>query len=97
MNLKPRLATILTNELPEYRDYINADGSLTLVLEKALYGLIELSLLWYEILSGFFKDRGFVKNPRDRCVLNVVYYSSPARILMASSGFYVSCATASRI
>jgi hypothetical protein len=73
MHLEPRLAKMLAEELPEYEEHINEDGSLTLVLQKALYGLIESSMLWYETLSGFLKERGFTENPQDRCVFNIVY------------------------
>jgi hypothetical protein len=98
MSLEPRLAATLAEELQEYLEFINVDGSLTLVLEKALYGLVESSLLWYETLSGFLKDRGFKENPS---VLNVIYKgeqltvaiyctsticSSPALTLQESTG-----------
>ena len=91
MNLEPRLATMLAEELPEYRDYINADGSLTLMHEKALYGLIESSLLWYETLSGFLKDRGFVENPKDRCVLNVMYKGEQLTVVMYVDDLFITC------
>ena len=45
MNLEPRLASILVEELPSYLDFVNDDGSLTMVLQQALYGLVESSKL----------------------------------------------------
>ena len=45
MNLEPRLASILVEGLPSYLDFVNDDGSLTMVLQQALYGLVESSKL----------------------------------------------------
>jgi hypothetical protein len=92
MSLEPRLAAMLAEELPEYLEYINEDGSLTLVLQKALYGLIESSLLWYEALSGFLKDRGFVENPKDRCVLNAMFKGDQLTVAMYVDDLFITCA-----
>jgi hypothetical protein len=91
MSLEPRLAAMLAQELPEYEQYINEDGSLTVVLQKALYGLIESSRLWYDTLSGFLKDRGFTENPQDRCVLNIVYKGSQLTVAMYVDDMMITC------
>jgi hypothetical protein len=79
LNLEPRLAKMLADELPEYVKHINEDGSLTLRFKMALYGLIESSRLWYETLSKFLKERGFVENPQDPCVLNIMHNGCSSR------------------
>ena len=43
---------------------------LYVVVLKAIYGMIEASLLWYHELSQKLKDIGFVFNPYDACVCN---------------------------
>ena len=37
---------------------------------KAIYGMLEASLLWYHELSTKLKEIGFVFNPYDACVCN---------------------------
>ena len=37
---------------------------------KALYGMIESALLWYECYVTVLKDLGFTINPYDSCVAN---------------------------
>ena len=61
---------------------MNADGTLLLSLEKALYGLIESSKLWYDVITGFLIGNGFKANAKERCNLNltvVVYVGSGLR------------------
>ena len=82
LNLEPRLAKMLADELPEYVEHINEDGLLTLRLKLALYGLIESSRLWYETLSKFLKERGFVENPQDPCELNIMHKGVQLTVVM---------------
>ena len=58
--LEPKLAALLAEAEPSYSDFIEADGTLLIRLEKALYGLIESSKLWYDTLTDFLKELGFV-------------------------------------
>jgi hypothetical protein len=39
-------------------------------VEKAIYGMMELALLFYEKLCGDLKGYGFILNPYDPCVVN---------------------------
>ena len=39
-------------------------------LEKALYGCVQLELLWYKLYSSTLKDMVFELNPYDLCVAN---------------------------
>jgi hypothetical protein len=91
MSLEPRLAAMLAEAVPKYQDFINEDGSLTLILKKALYGLIESSKLWYETLSGFLKDRGFIPNPQDQCVLNIVYRGKQLTVALYVDDLFITC------
>ena len=43
---------------------------LYVVVLKAIYGMLEASLLWYHELSRKLKSIGFVFNPYDACVCN---------------------------
>jgi hypothetical protein len=55
---------------PDVRNLINERGELYLKLNKALYGSIQASKLWWEEISGFLKSLGFKPNPYDQCVFN---------------------------
>ena len=74
MKIKGHVAKILINLHPDvYKDYtVYENGVLTLYVEilKALYGLIEAPLLWYQCLKlDQIKDE-FVVNPYNPCVTN---------------------------
>ena len=59
----------------KYKKYVlteNGKQVLYLVLNKALYGCVQSSLLWYKMLSSFLINMGFELNPYDLCVANKV-------------------------
>jgi len=70
MAIEPRLAEVLVDIAPAYRDSRRDDGSVVVKLEKALYGCVESAKLWYEHLRGTLESFGFVVNPYDMCVFN---------------------------
>ena len=39
-------------------------------IRKAIYGMIESALLWYDLFVSVLKEMGFVLNPYDMCVAN---------------------------
>ena len=41
-------------------------------LDKALYGCVEASLLWYEDSKSKLVADGFIENPYDRCLFNKI-------------------------
>ena len=47
-------------------EYIDADGSMIVKLKKALYGLVESALLWYEHLRGTLLQIGYKVSQFDR-------------------------------
>ena len=57
-----------------YRKYITMEGKGMLVLylkmEKAMYGLLKSSLLFYRLLVGNLTKNRFILNPYDPCVAN---------------------------
>eukprot|EP01042_Synura_sphagnicola_P036475 gene36475-biopygen6796 len=48
------------------------DGKLIVELDKALYGLKESALLWYQLLCDKLETIGFAKNRYEQCVFNRV-------------------------
>jgi len=61
-------------ELAIYRKYIWHDKKvkpmLYVKLKKALYGMLQVSLLFWQLLSNMLISWGFKINPCDQCVAN---------------------------
>ncbi len=76
MVLKGELADMMIQIAPKvYRKYVTADRKGTPILyvkrQKALYGLMRASLLFYRKLRKEFERYGLVINPYDPCVANM--------------------------
>jgi hypothetical protein len=76
MVLKGELADMMVQIAPQvYRKYVTVDRKGTPILyvklQKALYGLMRASLLFYRKLRKELKAYGFTINPYDPCVVNV--------------------------
>ena len=59
----------------EYKNFVvieNGKKVLYLVILKAIYGMLEASLLWYRKLRKDLESVGFVFNVYDACVANRV-------------------------
>jgi len=75
MVLKGELADMMVQIAPQvYRKYVTVDKKGTPILyvklQKALYGLMRASLLFYRKLRKELEDYGFEINPYDPCVAN---------------------------
>jgi hypothetical protein len=76
MVLKGELVEMMVQIVPQvYRKYVTMDKKGTPILyvklQKALYGLMRASLLFYRRLHKELKDYGFVVNPYNLCVTNM--------------------------
>jgi hypothetical protein len=56
----------------KYAEYRERNGTITVLLRKALYGCVESASLWYENLRQSLKGLGYVRNETDICVYNRV-------------------------
>jgi hypothetical protein len=56
--------------MPELADFKDEKGRIGVVIEKALYGLVQSANLWHETLTGVLSKDGFKPNPLDNCVWN---------------------------
>ena len=66
-----RMMTQLIIEIDaSYKQFIEADGSMVVQLDNALYGYVEAAALWYLDLRSKIEKNEFVANPYDACVLN---------------------------
>ncbi len=68
---KARLVAGGDQQDPSYQQYVNkSDGTLIVELDKALYGCVEASSLWYDDLTSKMRANGFVANPFNPCIFN---------------------------
>ena len=92
MNLDKTLAEILVKLKPEYKPFLRPDGTMIVKLTKALYGCIESARLWYENISKTLIALGFVQNPLDICVFNVVRNGKQCSIALHVDDLMITCA-----
>lgn len=70
MSLDKLMVELLIKLDPTYVKYINSNGSIIVILKKALYGLVESAKLFYNHLSSSLISLGFTRNCYDQCVFN---------------------------
>ena len=70
MTLDPHIASIITQIDPSFGRYKLKNGSIAVKLLKALYGCVESSKLWYDLLTSKLAADGYSANPADECVWN---------------------------
>ena len=70
MTLDKETSKIVISMMPQLEKYLDEKGRLTGLITKSLYGLIQSAHNWHKHISGTLKDKGFVENPYDVCVMN---------------------------
>jgi hypothetical protein len=68
MRLPQEVATQMVAVEPEHHSKLNSNGCLVVLLEKALYGTVIASQLWYKKLSDALLSTGLTQSIIDRCV-----------------------------
>ena len=66
----------LIQRYPQFGIGLDGSGKVFVRLKKALYGTIEASVLWYLLLIEILTQIGFIPNPKEPCVLNMVRENS---------------------
>jgi hypothetical protein len=56
---------------PEYVSFLQPDGTMLMLIKKALYGLVESSALWYKEIRAFLENLGYVVHPSDMGVFQL--------------------------
>lgn len=70
MRLDRTISSLLIGISPSYGRYIDNQGCIVVILNKALYGCVESAALWYEHLKGTLERYGFRQNRYDQCIYN---------------------------
>ena len=68
MRLNEELTRMLVELEPEFKKFVEDDGTLIVKLDRALYGLIEAPALWHKHISATLIKFGFVQCASDKCV-----------------------------
>jgi len=67
--LEKPVVDILVAKHPEYAKFVEPDGRMLTQAMKALYGCLESSRLWYDLLTSVLIKMGFIKSEIDPCVM----------------------------
>ena len=67
MYLPKDVVVLLVELFPRLKDYLTNDGRIIVKLQKALYGLKESALLWYNHISKLLSDLNFLPTLEDKC------------------------------
>ena len=70
MRLDKTMSELMIRLDPSYEKYCDGRGSITVILDRALYGCVESAALWYENLRETLRGLGYERNPYDICVFN---------------------------
>ena len=87
MTFEKEFVDIMCEVNPEYKEHVrikNGKKVLYVQVLKAIYGMIESALGWYELFTGTLCGMGFTLNPYDRCVANKMINGNQCRV-----GWYV--------
>jgi len=68
MRLDRTMTRLLVTIDDSYAEYVEDNGTMVVLLLKALYGCVEASLLWYKHLVKKLRQWGFVPNVYEPCV-----------------------------
>ena len=69
MKLDKATSEILIDKYPEYGNMADNKGIITCHVNKAMYGSVQASSLWYIHLIAIFQDMGFKHNSYDACIM----------------------------
>jgi len=73
MKITGALVNILTDLDPEMRKYVVMEKGkrvIYTVVLRAIYGMLQSSLLWYSQFRGDLEEKGFIFNEYDPCIAN---------------------------
>ena len=87
LKIEGEFVDIMCDVNPEYKEdvrYENGKKVLYVQILRALYGMIESALLWYNLYTEVLLKEGFEINPYDRCVANKIINDKQCSI-----GWYV--------
>jgi hypothetical protein len=91
MRIESSLADLLAKIDPAYRELREADGSVIVKLQKALYGCVESAKLWFDHLTTKMKALGFTPNGKESCIMNRMYNGKQLTVCIYVDDLLCSC------
>jgi hypothetical protein len=70
MRLDKTMSEYLVQISSKYAEFRQTNGTITVLLKKALYRCVESASLWYQNLGQSLKGLGYIRNEVDICVYN---------------------------
>ena len=70
IRLNKEETSIIVEIFPYLKEYVLPDGTLLMLVDKALYGMVESAYYWFLNITTTLKDGGYVQNPSDECVFS---------------------------
>ena len=97
MKLDAVMTQLLCGIDPSFKQYVEPDGTIIVHLIKALYGCVKSSLLWYQTLTSFLMECGYVQNPYDPCVFNLTQDDVQCTVCFHVDDLMITCVNQSVI
>ncbi len=72
MRISKKVAKYVIQLYPELIAFVQHDGSITTKLLKAMYGCVQASRLWFDLLTKVLCSRGYRASETDPCVMRKV-------------------------
>jgi len=91
MRLNKYLSNIMIQLSSHYAKYLNDDGTIVVRLDKALYGCVQSSKLWYDRLCEVLREMGYTVNAEDKCVFNKMASSNQITICVHVDDLLMTC------
>ena len=97
MILDAVMTKILCGIDSSFKQFVERDGTIIVHLKKALYGCIKSSMLWYQTLTAFLMECGYVQNPYDPCVFNLTQDGVQCTVCFHVDDLMITCVNESMI
>lgn len=68
IRINPKIMGQVIQIYPNLKEYADVDGCLYIIMQKAMYGCIQASSLWYKLLKRFLEELGYKMSEMDKCV-----------------------------
>jgi hypothetical protein len=72
MKIGKDLASRVVKPYPEYAGFIDDKGNLFIEMLQAMYGCVQVNLLWHRLLVKVMKSMGFKQCEVDPCILHLI-------------------------
>lgn len=69
MTIEPKIVKYVLQMYPFYKSFVRENGSMLTKLNKAMYGCVQSSKLWFDLLTVVLRGEGYEHSPTDACVM----------------------------